>query len=90
MPLRPPEVRADGHLGRAALEQQLQGRQRGADASVVGDAAVLERHVQVGADEHALAGDVGVANRARPVHLRGDCDGNVAAIFATTSTSRQL
>ena len=64
-PLRPAEVRADAHLRGAVLEQQLERRQRRADARVVGDAAVLERHVQVGAHEHALAGDVGVADRAR-------------------------
>ena len=46
-PLRPAEVRADRDLLRVVLEQVLERRQRGADARVVGDAAVLERHVQV-------------------------------------------
>ncbi len=45
--LRPAEVRTDAHLGGIPLEQELQGRQRGADARVVGDAAALERHVEV-------------------------------------------
>ena len=36
--------------------------QRGADASVVGDATVLERDVQVGAHQHPLALDGQVAN----------------------------
>ena len=63
--LRPAEVRADDDLGGAAFQQELERRQRGADPGVVGDLAVLERHVQVGAHEHALAGDVGVANGAR-------------------------
>ena len=67
--LRPAEVRADGDLGGAALEEELERRQRGADARVVGDPPVLERDVQVGAHEDALARDVRVANRARPVHV---------------------
>ena len=66
--LRPPEVRADDDLGGAALQQELERRQRGANPRVVGDLPVLERHVQVGAHEHALAGDVGVANRAGIAH----------------------
>ena len=67
-PLRPAEVRADRDLLRVVLEQVLERRQRGADARVVGDAAVLERHVQVAAHEHALAGDVGLADGARLTH----------------------
>ena len=63
--LRPPEVRAEDELRRVALEQELERRQRRADPRVVGDAAVLERHVEVDADEDALARDVGVPNRAR-------------------------
>ena len=66
--LRPAEVRADAQLGDPALEQQLEGRQRGTDARVVGDAAVLERDVEVGADQHCLPRDLGVANRARRPH----------------------
>ena len=53
--LRPAEVRADADAGRAPLEQQLERRQRRADARVVGDLPVLERDVQVGADEDGLA-----------------------------------
>ena len=60
-PFGPAEVRADDHLGRVALEEQLEGRQRGPDPRVVGDLAILERDVQVGADEHALPGDLRVA-----------------------------
>ena len=78
--LRPAEVRADAHLARAAVEQQPQRRQRGLDAGVVGDAAVLERDVQVGPDEDDLPVDVGVANRARQRSL--------AASLFTRSTSR--
>ena len=36
----------------------LQGRDRGDDALVGGHAAVLDRHVEVLADQHALTGDV--------------------------------
>ena len=53
---------------RLALEEVAERRQRGTDARVVGDPPVLERDVQVGADEHALARDVRVANGARAVH----------------------
>ena len=53
--LRPAEVRADAHLRAPAVEQQPERRQRGADARVVGDAAVLERDVEVRADEDDLA-----------------------------------
>ncbi len=61
--LRSPEVRADDDLGGTAFQQELERRQRGANPRVVGDLPVLERHVQVGAHESALAGHVGLANR---------------------------
>ena len=41
-----------------ACEQPLERRDRGADARVVGDAAVLERDVEVGAHQHARAAPV--------------------------------
>ena len=51
----PPEVRDEDQRG-AALAQQLDRRQRGADPGVVGDralaVAVVERHVEVDPDEH--------------------------------------
>ena len=54
--LRPTEVRGDHHR-RAGGERHLDGRQRGADAGVLGDAAgVVLRHVEVGANEDATAG----------------------------------
>jgi hypothetical protein len=44
-----------------AVEGVLDGRDRGADAGVFGDVAgVVLGHVEVGADEDALAGDVEV------------------------------
>ena len=49
----------------AALVGDLLHRLRNAfDASLVGDAAVLGWNVEVDAQEHALAGDVGVVKRA--------------------------
>ena len=67
--LRPAEVRADTDPARVALEQQLQRRQRGTDARVVGDLAVLERNVQIRSHEHGLAFDVRVADGARQPHV---------------------
>src|SRR5207248_803844 len=45
--LRPAEMRADGDGVGIAVEQPPQRRQRGTDARVVGDAPVLEWHVEV-------------------------------------------
>jgi hypothetical protein len=55
--LGPPEVGGQEEP-RAAAAQLLQGRQRGADPRVVGDRAVLQRHVEVDADEDAPAAEV--------------------------------
>jgi hypothetical protein len=49
-------VRGDDHLG-TGLGEGLDGRQDGADAAVVADETVGERHVQVGAHEDPLAVD---------------------------------
>ena len=78
---RAPEVRAHRDLGRVALEQQLERRERCADSRVVRDAAVVERDVEVGADEDALAGDVGGLDGPRQPH---------PSSFPTRSTRRQL
>ena len=59
--LGPPEVRAEDQRG-AALAQQLDRRQGGADAGVVADPPVDKRNVEVDADEHAPPRDLGVAN----------------------------
>ena len=37
------------------LDEPGEGGQRGADAAVVGDRGAVQRHVEIGADEHALA-----------------------------------
>ncbi len=47
------QVRGDDHLG-ARVGEGLDGGQNGADAAVVGDQAVGQRDVQVGADEDPL------------------------------------
>ena len=51
------EVGHDDNLG-TGVGEGLEGRQRRADTAVVGDDAVLERNVEVGADEDALAAQV--------------------------------
>jgi hypothetical protein len=52
--LRPPEVRDDDDA-RTGMDQRVDRRHRRTDAAVVGDLVVLERHVQVAADQDALA-----------------------------------
>ncbi len=54
--LGPAEVRHQ-HDPRAGRQRLLDRRQRGADARIAGDDAVLDRHVEVLADQHALAGE---------------------------------
>ncbi len=46
----------------ALFDGQLQRGQRFADARVVGDDAVLEWHVEVHADENALAAEVEIVD----------------------------
>ena len=68
--LRTAEVRDDDRRS-APVEQVAQQRDARADAAVVTDPSVLERDVQVAADEDALALDVEVLREAhRP---RGPC-----------------
>src|SRR6185437_13832779 len=74
----PAEMRADRHVLRLALAQELERRQRGTNPRVVGDTPVLERHVEIGADEHPLPGNVRLSNRAR----------SPQSSFPTRSTSR--
>jgi hypothetical protein len=69
-PTRPAEMRADDDLGSLTLEQQLERRQRDADPRVVGHLPVLERDVQVRADENPPAGDIGVSNGPRAFQSR--------------------
>ncbi len=60
--LRPPQVRRKNDR-RALVERVVNGRQRRGDARVVGDRAVLDRHVEVDADEDALAAEIEVLDR---------------------------
>ncbi len=53
--LGPAEVRADDHAAPRARAGSWRVGQRGPDAGVVGDPAVLERHVEVGAHQHPRA-----------------------------------
>ena len=79
---------------RPARAGSSQRRQRGPDARVVGDAPVLERHVQVGAHEHALAAPTSASRteRGRRTPLCGDrrrqAERGRRIRFATRSTSR--
>ena len=57
LPLRPAEVRGE-HERRSAVQQLVKGRERGADAQVVGDRTVVQRDVEVHADEDTPVGDV--------------------------------
>ena len=59
------------HHGRAGVQRQANAGHGGADAGVFGNAAgVVERHVQVGADEHALAGQgAGLGQRGQGLYL---------------------
>jgi len=56
-----PQVRRQDHRG-ALVQRVLNRRQGRRDAGVVGDRAVLDRHVEVDANEHALAAKRKVAN----------------------------
>ena len=84
--LRPAEVRADVDLRGAVSQQQLERRERLADARVVCDTSALERNVEVGPHEHALAAGLGAADRPREPHRTPT--GSEAATFAVRSTSR--
>ena len=89
--LRPAEMRADVELRRRPVSSRsCEGRQRRADARVVGDRSVLERDIQVRADQDDLAGDVGFPNGPGYAHYAATAAGIVWAIFATRSTRRQL
>ena len=65
---RSAEMRTDRDAGRTPVEQQPKRRQRCPDARVVGHAAVFERDVQVGTDEHPLVLDVRFPDRAGRPH----------------------
>ena len=53
LPLRTLEMAAHDHLG-ARIHQLVDGRHQALEPGCVGDGAVMHRHVQVGAQQHAL------------------------------------
>ena len=53
---RAAEMSADDHLG-VAVQERGQSRERGPDPAVIGDAAAVERHVEIVAHQHVLACD---------------------------------
>jgi hypothetical protein len=58
-------MRCDHH-GRTGCQRHLDAGHAGADAGVLGDAAVIGlRHIQVGADENALASGLAVGTQIR-------------------------
>src|ERR1043165_3284894 len=62
-------MREQDHL--AALVGDLRDRRRDArDARCIGDLAVLHRHVEVDAHEHALAGEICLIERFEGRHAR--------------------
>jgi hypothetical protein len=60
--VRATKMRHQDHA-RAALGQVLDGRDCLADARIVDDPAALHWNVEIDADQHALTGDVDVADR---------------------------
>ena len=68
-PLRPAEMREQDDL--AALVGDFgDGRRHTLDTRCVGDVAVLDRHVEIDAHEHALAFHVDVVERSERSHDR--------------------
>jgi hypothetical protein len=54
---------AGEHRRRAGVERELNRRQGGAQSRVVADLSVFQRHVEVDANENALAFEVEVFDR---------------------------
>src|SRR5690606_25553501 len=78
------------HDRRAAVERQADAGHRGADAGVFADlAGVVERHVEVGADEHPLAVQrAGLGQRGQGIDLGHAA--YLADISATVVSSMRL
>src|SRR5438045_1265183 len=79
-PLRPSEVRREDHLG-ARLDGVFDGRNRPDYALVVRDLAVLERHVEIHADEDALTSNGKLVDPANAVEREHQ-------VFLAISTAR--
>ena len=78
--LRPAQMRRE-HQRRAAIEELVQRRERGADAHIVGDRPVLHGDVEVHPDEDAKARDVAQSVERSKRH-------SLDATSCTRSTSR--
>ncbi|MNL52255.1 hypothetical protein D3C87_1754140 [compost metagenome] len=60
------------HDGRARLQAGFDGRYRRTDAGVFRDlAGIVLRHVQIGADKHALAGEIALGDEIGETQDRG-------------------
>ena len=66
--LRPLEMREQRHL-RAHVGERSNGRRHALDPRHVGDHAILDRHVQVDAEKHALAGKLARILEGPKLHL---------------------
>src|SRR5205085_9463021 len=82
------EVRGDHHRC-ALLERVLDRRHRGADAGVVGDPRVLDRHVEIRADEYPLAAQVHVGH-ALELHRHYFASATPTSAKATATSSMRL
>jgi hypothetical protein len=85
--LRPPEMAGEDD-GRPTLQQVHDRRQAGANAGVVGDPPVVERDVEVGTQEDALARNVDITDR-QLVHVASAGRYRRSAMKAARSATRQ-
>ncbi len=77
---RTAEMRHHDHL-RALLDQRFDRRRESFDAGGVGDDAILDRDVQIGAQQHALAADIDVIEGSKFRHgLVGSCSQSMDSI----------
>ena len=81
-PLRPAEMGQEDDLA-ALVGDLLDGRDHALEAGPVGDAPVLHRHVEVDADEDALALQIGAVERAH-AHPRQAPQAGISAPRART------
>ena len=75
---RAPQVTGH-HNGRPSVQRHLDARHRGTDARVLGNGSLaVQRHIQVGTDENALATDKALGaqiGKAKNVHGNGSVSG---------------
>ena len=79
---RPAEVRDDDDLG-AAVGERLEAGQDALDPRRVRDLTVLDRHVEISTDNHALSFDVNTVRRLQLVEIHSD-DLYVAIVAGVT------